>query len=52
MERDVVNGLVVEVVIVSILVVFISTIVGVVFGFVIEVYGGTYVVRRILSVVC
>ena len=49
---DVVNGLVVEVVKVSILVVFISTIVGVVGGFVIDVYSGIDVVGRILSVVC
>ena len=52
MEIDVVNGLVVEVVKVSILVVFISTIVGVVGGFVIDVYSGIDVVGRILSVVC
>ena len=51
MEIDVVNGLVVEVVKVSILVVFISTIVGVVGGFVIDVYSGIDVVGRILSVV-
>ena len=49
---DIVNGLVVEVVKVSILVVFISTIVGVVGGFVIDVYSGIDVVGRILSVVC
>ena len=49
---DVVNGLVVEVVKVSILVVFLSNIVGVVGCFVIDVYSGIDVVGRILSVVC
>ena len=52
MEIDVVNGLVVEVVKVSILVVFLSNIVGVVGCFVIDVYSGIDVVGRILSVVC
>ena len=52
MEIDVVNGLFIEVVKVRILVVFISTIVGVVGGFGIDVYSGIDVVGRILSVVC